>query len=627
VLAVAADANLGAASGGLAFDGGTLRFLTGFTTNRAVTLNAGGGSFDTNGNNAVLGGPISGVGGLTKLGSGMLTLSGASSYSGATAVNAGTLRAGAANAFAPGSAFMVASGATLDLNSFNQTIGSLAGAGSVTLGAATLTTGGDNTSTTFSGTISGTGGLTKIGTGALTLTGVSSYTGATAVNAGTLVVNGSIANSAVTVNSGGTLRGTGSIGGLTVGNGGTLSPGNSIGTLTVQGNLVMATAAAYIVEVSSSNADRTNVAGTASLGGTVQATFLSGTVARAYTILSAAGGRSGTFNALTTTNLPANFTASLSYTATDVILNLTAALGALTTLGGPNAPSACAFSINQCNVANALNAFFNNGGALPPAFVNIFGLTGVNLGNALSQLSGEAATGAQQAAFQLTNQFLGIMLDPFVDGRSGVAGAGGPALGFAPGREELPDDIALAYAKLLKAPPKPASFDERWTMWGAGYGGSNRTSGDPAVVGSHDLAARAAGGAAGFDYHLSRDSVVGVALAGGGTDWSLAQGLGGGKSDAFQAGVYGATRWGPAYLAAALAFTNPLDVDRPFRFCRRPSHRKLQRAVVRRARGRRLSLRHHLWRAHALRGDPGAELSHAGLQRGRPQRRRFCAWL
>jgi outer membrane autotransporter protein len=45
-------------------------------------------------------------------------------------------------------------------------------------------------------------------------------------------------------------------------------------------------------------------------------------------------------------------------------------------------------------------------------------------------------------------------------------------------------------------------------------------------------------------------------LAGGGTNWSLAQGLGGGKSDAFQAGIYGATRWGAAYLAAALAFTN-----------------------------------------------------------------------
>ena len=50
--------------------------------------------------------------------------------------------------------------------------------------------------------------------------------------------------------------------------------------------------------------------------------------------------------------------------------------------------------------------------------------------------------------------------------------------------------------------------------------------------------------------------MVGFALAGGGTNWSLAQGIGGGKSDAFQAGVYGTTRWGPAYLAAALSYTN-----------------------------------------------------------------------
>ena len=55
---MAADANLGAASGGLAFGGGTLQFLSGFTTNRAVTLNAGGGTFDTNGNNATLAGAI-----------------------------------------------------------------------------------------------------------------------------------------------------------------------------------------------------------------------------------------------------------------------------------------------------------------------------------------------------------------------------------------------------------------------------------------------------------------------------------------------------------------------------------------------------------------------------------------
>jgi hypothetical protein len=68
-----------------------------------------------------------------------------------------------------------------------------------------------------------------------------------------------------------------------------------------------------------------------------------------------------------------------------------------------------------------------------------------------------------------------------------------------------------------------------WTVWGAGYGGCNRTSGDLAVIGSHDLSARTAGGAAGLDYRLTPDTVVGLALAGAGTDWSLSQGLGGGK--------------------------------------------------------------------------------------------------
>ena len=93
-------------------------------------------------------------------------------------------------------------------------------------------------------------------------------------------------------------------------------------------------------------------------------------------------------------------------------------------------------------------------------------------------------------------------------------------------------------------------------MWAGSYGGYNHTDGDPAVVGSHDLTARTFGVAGGFDYHFSPDTVAGFALAGGGTNWSLAQGLGGGRSDAFQAGVYAATRSGPWYLAGALAFTN-----------------------------------------------------------------------
>src|SRR5262245_19036813 len=102
-------------------------------------------------------------GGLIKIGTGTLTLSGANTYTGPTAVNAGTLQAGAVNAFSSASAFTVASGAILDLAGFDQTVGSLAGAGNVTLGSATLTTNGDGSDTTFSGTISGSGGLVKVG--------------------------------------------------------------------------------------------------------------------------------------------------------------------------------------------------------------------------------------------------------------------------------------------------------------------------------------------------------------------------------------------------------------------------------------------------------------------------------
>src|SRR5439155_11259842 len=107
-------------------------------------------------------------------------------YTGPLPINAGTLQAGAINALATLTALTVASGATLDLTSFNQTIGSLAGGGNVALGAATLTTGNDGTATTFSGAIGGSGGLARVGGGTFALSGISSYLGATAVNAGTL---------------------------------------------------------------------------------------------------------------------------------------------------------------------------------------------------------------------------------------------------------------------------------------------------------------------------------------------------------------------------------------------------------------------------------------------------------
>lgn len=130
--------------------------------------------------------PIQGSGSVTQTGSGVLTLSGAGTYTGTTTVASGTLQAGAANVFSPSSAFTVDNGATLDLGNANQTIGSLAGAGAVTLGAGTLTAGGLGTSTAFSGVIGGSGALVKTGAGTLTLSGSDTYTGGTTIDGGTL---------------------------------------------------------------------------------------------------------------------------------------------------------------------------------------------------------------------------------------------------------------------------------------------------------------------------------------------------------------------------------------------------------------------------------------------------------
>ncbi|MCP3470313.1 autotransporter domain-containing protein [Bradyrhizobium sp. CCGUVB1N3] len=393
----------------------------------------------------------------------------------------------------------------------------------------------------------GFGVFEKSGSSTWTLTGTNAAAQPWAIDAGTLLVNGTMSSASMTVNTGGTLGGTGTVGSVTVASGGTFAPGTPGSTMTISGNLAFQSGALYLVQVNPTTASSA-VTGTANLtGGSVQTVFAAGSyVGKSYDILHASGGITGSFTGVSG-NVPAGFSESLSTTTTDVFLNLTATLGQGAGLNG-----------NQQNVAGAINTFFNNGGALPPNFVGVFGLTGGNLSNALTQLSGEAGTGAQQGAFQFMGQFLGLMIDPFADGRGGAPGAGG-ALGFAPERAALPEDIGLAYARVMKAPvakaPPPVAFEQRWTAWASGFGGYNSTKGD-ATVGSHDLTARAGGVAAGLDYRVSRDAVVGFSLAGGGTKWDLAQGFGSGKSDTFAGGVYGAIRSGAAYVAASFGGGN-----------------------------------------------------------------------
>ncbi len=201
------------------------------TINGNVTLNSGTGgtAFSSDSGNLTLAGTVKITGGTVRTlflrgvsngeitgvisnggaslpitkdtGNGTWTLSGANTYTGATIVSAGTLKAGVASTTAPDSgAFGVNSSVTvnalgtLDITGFNTRINALIGTGLVNLGAANLTIGTANASSTYDGTISGTGGsLTKVGTGAQRLGGSNDFSGGTTVTNGDIITTNAAA--------------------------------------------------------------------------------------------------------------------------------------------------------------------------------------------------------------------------------------------------------------------------------------------------------------------------------------------------------------------------------------------------------------------------------------------------
>ena len=140
------------------------------------------------------GGAISGSGQLIKLGTGVLDLSGTSSYSGPTTISAGTVELdGNGNNLPLATALTIASSGVLDLAGVPQTVGSLSGsAGAIITNhyspayASTLTVAPSSGSTTFAGNIITNVALALSGSGQLTLSGTNTYTGGTTVSGGTL---------------------------------------------------------------------------------------------------------------------------------------------------------------------------------------------------------------------------------------------------------------------------------------------------------------------------------------------------------------------------------------------------------------------------------------------------------
>ena len=208
----------------------------------------------------VFGGAISGSGNLQKLTGGTLTLTGDSSYTGATTIAAGTLQLGNGGTTG-GIVGDVTNNGTLVFNRSNDLI--------------------------LAGAISGPGALSQLGSGTTTLSGNSSaFSGSTTVTNGTLRVNGVLGNgtNTMTVSDGGRLGGTGTFGGnVSIGNG-VLAPGNSPGTLTINGNLSLAASSVLDYEfgqagvVGGPRNDLTVVGGNLTLDGTLNLSASAGGV-------------------------------------------------------------------------------------------------------------------------------------------------------------------------------------------------------------------------------------------------------------------------------------------------------------------------------------------------------------
>ncbi|MCP3975441.1 MAG: hypothetical protein GY720_13235, partial [bacterium] len=165
--------------GGLRTDSGSADIVNYSPTASTLTVGSGdaAGSF---------GGRIRSNISLVKIGSGTLTLTGASDYTQGTTISGGALQIG--NGAATGSIL-----------------------GDVTDNASLIFNRSDDL--TFGGAISGTGSVTKLGANTLTLTGTNTYTGGTTISGGTLLASNSSGSATgsgtVTVNSSGTIGGTG----------------------------------------------------------------------------------------------------------------------------------------------------------------------------------------------------------------------------------------------------------------------------------------------------------------------------------------------------------------------------------------------------------------------------------
>lgn len=262
-----------------------------------VTLTSPGATIVSNNSVAYFfegAGNVSGTGGLTKQGSGSLTVLVANAYSGATTISNGTIQIGDGGS-----------------------VGNL-GSGNITNNGALVIN--RNNALTMANNLSGSGSITVNGAAPLTITGAGSLTGATVVNSGSLVLNGAWTGGGLLTNAAGTtLSGRGTNSGP-VDVSGQLSPGTSAGTFT-SGSLTLESGATVVFELGSNTTvgggvnDLLQVNGNLNLNNNTVTISLFGAPQTGvpYRLVNYTGTRTGTFNPVVVFPGGTRFTAALSY--------------------------------------------------------------------------------------------------------------------------------------------------------------------------------------------------------------------------------------------------------------------------------------------------------------------------